>query len=232
MGCGASSDAKQKKQAEAEAAAASPVDKPVEDKKMASTELLKRCVVCCGPSGAGKSTLIKRLMADFPGKFGFSISNTTRGPREGEKDAVDYYFIAKEEFEKKIEAKEMLEYAHVHTNMYGTSFQGVQSVVEKDQTCILDIDVQGCDLVKKIDEESLATYLFISPPSFEALEERLRSRGTETEEKIQVRLTNAKKEMEYKEKEGFWNLVIVNDDLEKAYAEFKEVMEAKIVKTD
>lgn len=121
----------------------------------------------------------------------------------------------------------MIEYAHVHSNIYGTSFEGVNKVIENKQRCILDIDVQGADLIKKSSLNEKTAYIFISPPDMKTLEERLRSRGTETEERIQTRLKNAAGEMEYKGKENFWDAVLVNDDLEKAYAVFKEFMLGK-----
>lgn len=181
----------------------------------------KKVIVMCGPSGAGKSSLLKKLMADFPDQFGFSVSHTTREPRQGERHGVDYHYTNKEDMECKIAGGEMLEYAHVHANIYGTSIQAVEDVVEKGRRCVLDIDVQGVDSVKKTSVDSMACYVFISPPSLEVLESRLRERGTETEEKIQTRLHNAKGEMAYKLKEGFWDAIIVNDTLEQAYEELK-----------
>ena len=119
---------------------------------------------------------------------------------------------------------EFIEYARVHSNIYGTSIKAVEAVQAKGKTCLLDIDVQGAELVKKTNLN--AKFIFVAPPSFEELERRLRGRGTETEDKIQTRLKNAKGEMDYMDKPGFFDLIIVNDDLEKAYANFKAVCKA------
>lgn len=185
----------------------------------------KPIFVCCGPSGVGKSTLIKRLMSEYPDRFGFSVSHTTRGPRPGEVNGTDYHFIQKEDFKAKIANNEMIEHACVHTNYYGTSKQSIQDLVDQGRRCILDIDVQGVDLVKASELDPSCAYVFIVPPSIEDLENRLRSRGTETEEKIQTRIGNARKELEYQKKEpGYWDTTVVNDNLERAYADFRSFM--------
>eukprot|EP00392_Amoebophrya_sp_AT5.2_P011372 g11449.t1 len=186
----------------------------------------KKLIVMCGPSGAGKSSLVKKLMKEYPSQYGFSVSHTTRAPRPGEKDGVDYHYVAKEVMEAKIQASEMLEYAHVHSNIYGTSIEAVEQVM-RERRCILDIDVQGVDSVKRTHMNSRTCYIFVAPPDLDALEKRLRSRGTETEEKIQTRLRNARTEMEYKDKPKFWDAVLVNDDLERAYAELKSLLQPK-----
>jgi len=187
----------------------------------------KNVIVCCGPSGVGKSSLIKRLMGEFPKEFGFSVSHTTRSARPGEVCGKDYHFVDKALFETKIKSGEMVEYAHVHSNIYGTATESVQDVLKEGRKCILDIDVQGVDNVKLHPMDDQCRYIFVSPPSIEELEARLRSRGTETEEKIQIRLNNAKGEMEYKNKPDFWDKVLVNDDLEVAYTEFKGFMHSE-----
>ena len=178
-----------------------------------------RPVVIVGPSGVGKGTLLNRLMADFPDNFGFSVSHTTRKPRPGEVDGVHYNFCEKPDMEAAIERGEFIEYARVHGNIYGTSIKAVEAVQTAGKVCLLDIDVQGAELVKKTTLN--ARFVFVAPPSFEELEKRLRGRGTETEDKIQMRLKNAKGEMEYMDKPGFFDCVIVNDDLDKAYATLK-----------
>ena len=181
-----------------------------------------RPIVMCGPSGVGKGTLINRLMADFPGKFGFSVSHTTRAPRPGETDGVHYNFVEKSAMEADIAEGKFLEHAHVHENIYGTSLAAVEAVATKGQVCVLDIDVQGAEIVKKSTLDAL--FVFIAPPSMEELEKRLRGRGTEKEESIQKRLANAAGEMAKTEVDGFFHAVIVNDDLEKAYGELKTVV--------
>ncbi|CAD7973258.1 unnamed protein product [Amoebophrya sp. A120] len=183
-----------------------------------------RLIVMCGPSGAGKSSLVKKLMKEYPTEYGFSVSHTTRAPRTGEQNGVDYNFVTKEVMEKKIANEEMLEYAFVHDKIYGTSLEAVEKVMQ-DKRCILDIDVQGVDSLKQNTQiNSRTCYIFVAPPDLEILEQRLRSRGTESEEKIQTRLGNAKTEMEYKEKQDFWDAVLVNDDLDKTYAYLKSLL--------
>jgi guanylate kinase len=178
-------------------------------------------VVVCGPSGVGKGTLLNRLMAEHPESFGFSVSHTTRQPRAGEVDGVHYHFVKKEDMEAAITRGEFIEYARVHSNMYGTSVKGVEDVRAAGKTCLLDIDVQGAELVKKTNLD--AVFVFVAPPSYEELERRLRGRGTENEETLKTRLANAQGELAYMYKPGFFDCVIVNDDVEKAYAQFKAV---------
>ena len=178
----------------------------------------KDVLILCGPSGCGKSSLIQKLNAKFPGKFGFSVSHTTRGPRVGEEDAVHYHFRPRAEVEAMRERGEFLENAEVHGNLYGTSFAAVESVKTQGQVCILDIDVQGVEKVKASGRLS-CVYVFVKPPSIQVLEQRLRGRGTETEDKIQLRLANAVKELEYSDRsDGFWDAVLVNDDLDQCFA--------------
>lgn len=192
----------------------------------------KPIFVCCGPSGVGKSTLIKRLMKEFPDRFGFSVSHTTRGARPGEVDGKDYHFIQKEEFQEKIANGDMVEHACVHKNYYGTSIESVRNVTEEGRRCILDIDVQGVDLVKASDLNPSCAYVFVVPPSIEELEARLRSRGTECEERIQTRLGNARKELEYQNKEPeYWDATVVNGDIESAYMQFRSILVPESVRS-
>lgn len=180
---------------------------------------MSRPLVISGPSGTGKSTLLKRLLAEYPDKFGFSISNTTRKPRPGEADGVDYHFTAVEDFKKLIEEEKFIEWAQFSGNYYGTSIKAVDDVSKQNKICILDIDMQGVKSVKNANLN--ARYLFLSPPSIEALRERLTGRGTETDESLEKRISAASAELEYA-KTGAHDKIIVNDDLEKAYKEFKE----------
>eukprot|EP00747_Dinoflagellata_sp_TGD_P196277 gnl/TRDRNA2_/TRDRNA2_66155_c0_seq1.p1 gnl/TRDRNA2_/TRDRNA2_66155_c0~~gnl/TRDRNA2_/TRDRNA2_66155_c0_seq1.p1 ORF type:complete len:675 (-),score=184.51 gnl/TRDRNA2_/TRDRNA2_66155_c0_seq1:58-2082(-) len=184
-----------------------------EKPKDAETQLPPPLVIC-GPSGVGKGTLIKRLMETFPDKFGFSVSHTTRAPRPGEEDGKDYHFAKLEQMKVDVESGDkFIESAHVHGNIYGTSKAAVEDVRGRKQICILDIDVQG---VKQVKEKSVwkeTRFVFVAPPSFETLETRLRGRGTETEEKIQTRLKNARAELDYGQSEGTFDKVLVNDDL-------------------
>lgn len=180
-------------------------------------------IVFAGPSGVGKGTLVKKLMDKFPKSFGFSVSHTTRAPRPGEEDGVHYNFVEKASMEEEISKGMFIEYAHVHTNIYGTSIAAVDKVKSQGKICILDIDIQGVQSVKKSSLE--AKYLFINPPSTEALEERLRGRGTETEEKIQVRLKNALGELDFGKGEGNFDASVTNDDLEKCFNEIVTIID-------
>ncbi|ODQ81931.1 hypothetical protein BABINDRAFT_160156 [Babjeviella inositovora NRRL Y-12698] len=179
-----------------------------------------RPIVISGPSGTGKSTLLKKLFADYPDKFGFSVSNTTRAPRAGEVDGKDYNFVSVDAFKKLIDESAFIEWAQFSGNYYGTTIKAVQDVAEKQKrTCILDIDMQGVKSVKKTDLN--ARFLFLAPPSVEELRARLSGRGTETEESLNKRLDAATAELEYA-KTGAHDKTVVNDDLEKAYEELRE----------
>lgn len=183
-------------------------------------------VVIAGPSGVGKGTLIEKLRGEFPKLFGFSVSHTSRAPRAHEKDGVHYHFTTAEKILKDVEEGKFIEHAEVHGRHYGTSIAAVEKVRNEGKICILDIDVQGC---RKAREKQLtAKYLFIAPPSLEELEKRLRGRGTEDEDMVQVRLGNAKKEIEAGEEDGLFDCVVVNDDLEKAYNQIKGLLNEDI----
>ena len=179
-----------------------------------STNASPKPIVICGPSGVGKGTLINMLLAEFGDKVGFSVSHTTRKPRSGEVDGTHYHFSTVEEMEKMIAAGEFVEYARVHGNIYGTSKKAVDAVASEGKVCILDIDVQGAKSVSAAGID--AFFLFVSPPSIEELERRLRGRGTEKEEAIQKRMENATMELAQTDL-SFWNAKVVNDDKEKAY---------------
>lgn len=195
-----------------------PVDLPSATPEAATTsDASSLALVVNGPSGVGKGTLIQKLRDNFPDKFGFSVSHTTRGPREGEVDGQHYHFSTHAEMEALIAGDGFVEYAHVHGNIYGTSKQAVSRVTESGKICILDIDVQGAQSVKKSGIN--AHYVFVKPPSFEELEHRLRGRGTESEEAIRKRLTNAYDELAFADTPNFYDTIIINSDLETAYRE-------------
>jgi guanylate kinase len=160
-------------------------------------------LVICGPSGVGKGTLIERLKQEYPHAVGFSVSHTTRGARPGEEDGVHYHFVTVGQMEADIEAGKFLEYANVHGNFYGTSIAAVESVKKTGKICILDIDVQGARQCRQA--QLPGTYVFVSPPSFEELEQRLRGRGTEAEDKIRKRLANARGEMDARSEAGLFD---------------------------
>ena len=179
-------------------------------------------LLVCGPSGVGKGTLITRLLKEFPDYFGFSCSHTTRKPRPGEEDGVHYHFVEKEAMLDDIEQGKFLEHAHVSSNIYGTSFASVKKVISEGRSCVLDIDTQGAEQVYK-DGSIKNVSVFIAPPSFEVLEQRLRGRGTESEKDILIRLETSKKELKFGEETDIFKFKLVNDDIEEAYAKFKDI---------
>merc|ERR1712241_660590 len=188
-------------------------------------KMVARPLVLCGPSGVGKSTIVERLKKRFPDAFALSVSHTTRQPREGEKDGVNYFFTDRETMKAAIENGDFLETAEFSGNMYGTSKAAVETVSVSGKICILDIDRQGVIQIKETNLNPL--YVFIHPPSVEDIEKRLRGRGTETEESLQKRLSAAKVEMEYGTLENF-NKVVVNDDIDKVEEELVDFLNPHI----
>lgn len=175
--------------------------------------------IISGPSGCGKSTLLKEVFSKRD-KVYFSVSATTREPREGETDGVQYYFVTKEKFRNMIENDEFLEYAEYVENSYGTPREPVETKIDEGYDVFMDIEVQGAAQVKAKKPEAVS--IFIAPPSIEELERRLRSRSTETEEKVQGRLQKARVELFEAPKYDFQ---IVNDDVERASAEILDIIE-------
>ncbi|MCP4177397.1 MAG: guanylate kinase [bacterium] len=188
-------------------------------------------LIVSGASGAGKSTICKPIMKK--NSFEFSISCTTRKPREGEIDGKDYYFIDEKTFKKKIEANAFLEYAYVHGNYYGTLKSEIHNRVLKNKDILLDIDVQGAMQIKeymKNDEilAKCAEFVFILPPSMDELEKRLKSRGTESDSSLKLRLGQAGKEIE---KFLLYDYFIVNDNLEDAIGKMQNIVSSLYIKT-
>ncbi|MCG8620205.1 MAG: guanylate kinase [Desulfobacterales bacterium] len=169
--------------------------------------------VVSAPSGAGKTTLIREVLNRF-GLLSYSVSHTTRPPREGEVDGKDYFFTDPESFQALIDDDRMLEWARVHNNFYGTSKAFVEDQLEEGNSIILDIDVQGGRQIMEKDLDLVS--VFIMPPSLEILEQRLTGRGTDRDDVIQTRLDNAREEMEQR---SFYDHVVVNDDLDTAVEE-------------
>ncbi len=166
-------------------------------------------LIISGPSGCGKSTLLKEVYKDIDDYY-FSISTTTRAPRIGEVNGIDYFFVTKEEFEKDINNGDFLEYAKVHDNYYGTSLKPIKKALDESKLVIFDIDVQGHEIVRsKLD--AITTSVFITTPSLEVLETRLNSRNTDSLEIIEKRIKNAKGEVEYFQD---YDYLIINDDLQ------------------
>ena len=167
-------------------------------------------VVVSSPSGGGKGTLIRRALKMVP-NLGYSVSFTTRAPREGEIHGRDYFFVTEEKFRRMVEAGEFLEWASVHGNLYGTALAQVERERDAGRDIILEIDVQGAASVRRLAQD--ATSVFILPPSFEVLRARLSARGTEREEEVNLRLRNSVGEVEqYRE----FQYVVINDDAERA----------------
>lgn len=185
-------------------------------------------IVVSAPSGAGKSTLCNRLVDEIP-NLTYSVSCTTRAPRGDEQDGVHYYFMTKKEFKLRVKSGEFLEHATVHGNFYGTLEDTVLFTMEAGNHVILDIDVQGAqqirDSLQRLDPRHPLRRgfidIFISPPSFEELERRLRGRATDDEHVIKKRLANAKAEMEHASEYAHQ---VINDDLETAYVELKTLI--------
>lgn len=183
-------------------------------------------LILSGPSGCGKSTLLKEVYKDISDYY-FSISTTTREPRTGEENGVDYLFTSKEEFEKDIANDDFLEYAKVHDNYYGTSLKPIKEALEQGKLVIFDIDVQGHEIVRN-KLNSIVTSVFITTPSLTLLEERLNARNTDSIEIIEKRVNNAKIEV------GFfqdYDYLIINDDLEIAAKELVCIANIARIKT-
>lgn len=179
-----------------------------------------KIIVICAPSGTGKSTLINRLKTDFP-ELKWSVSSTTRAMRVNEVHGKDYFFISVEEFEKHIKDGNFIEWFKVHNDYKGTSKLFVDEGLKKGWNMLFDVDVQGADALKKIYGDE-AKVIFIEPPSMEELEKRLRERKTDSEEQIQVRITNARKELARKKD---YDYLIMNDEVDKAYTRLKDTVE-------
>jgi guanylate kinase len=182
-------------------------------------------LVLSGPSGAGKSTIIEYSSKSI-GDYYFSISTTTREPREGEVDGVDYYFVSRTEFEEGIKAGDFLEYATVHGNYYGTSLKPVNEALSQDKLVIFDIDVQGHRLVRA-KMGSFVTSAFITTSSLAILKERLYARATDRDDIIKGRIESAKEEIKAI---GEFDFVIINDTIERASSEFITIAKASRLK--
>lgn len=176
--------------------------------------------VISGPSGSGKTTLVGAVKA-LPGVF-YSVSVTTRQPRPGEAEGVDYHFATREEFERMAAEGNLAEYAEVAGNLYGTPREPLMRALAEGKTAIVDIDVQGAMQIREKCPE--ARLVFIEPPSMAILEERLRGRGTESEEAVQRRLALAAREMLYAPRYPYH---VINDDLDRAVRALKAIVEGR-----
>ena len=178
--------------------------------------------ILSAPSGAGKTTILKKVMAQVAGLV-FSVSHTTRSPRSGEQNGVDYFFVSVAEFLEMRKQDLFLEWAEVHGNFYGTSRPAVLQQLQQGQDVVLDIDVQGAGIIRK-SKAVAAVSVFVAPPSLVELERRLRGRGTDSNETIELRLQNAA--MEMKAASGY-DYLVINDELEQAVATLQAVIIAE-----
>lgn len=184
-------------------------------------------IVLSGPSGVGKGTVRKALF-NMPGhNLEYSISMTTRKQRPGEVNGKDYYFVSREEFEKRIEEGKFLEYAEFVGNYYGTPLDLVNEKLAQGKEVVLEIEVQGALQVRKKCPE--AVFIFLAPPSKQALYDRLHSRGTESEEVIEQRVTKANKEFQLAYK---YDYIVVNDTVENAADRIMAIIRAEHAKTE
>lgn len=179
-----------------------------------------KIIVIVAPSGTGKSTLIRKLMQEVD-SLEWSVSCTTRAQRPGEVNGKDYHFIEEREFVKLRDDNQFVEWAMVHSNFYGTLKKTINDGIERGKNLLFDLDVQGCDEMKR-NYGSEAIIIFIEPPSYEELEKRLRSRATEAPEVIEERLGNAKRELSRRHD---YDYLITNDDFDRASEELKITVE-------
>ena len=181
---------------------------------------MEKALIFSAPSGSGKTTIVRWLLEQRK-DLAFSISATSRKPRGEEQNGIDYYFLTSEEFQQKIAADELLEWEEVYAGTYyGTLNSELNRIWSDNKAVLFDVDVVGgVNIKKKLGEKALS--IFVQPPSIEELEKRLRGRGTDDKESIRKRIQKAEKELSYKDQ---FDVVILNDDLEKAQQEvFKEI---------
>lgn len=183
-------------------------------------------IVISGPSGAGKGTICKELLNKNDDLY-ISVSATTRNPREGEIDGVNYYFTDRSEFMKKIEADDFLEYAEVYGNFYGTPKSKVEEMLLSGKNVILEIDIQGALKVKENSKEGI--FVFILPPSMEELKQRIIKRGSETTESLMTRFKSAYQEINYVSK---YNYAVVNDQVDEAVKKIEAILTAEKCRVD
>ena len=179
-----------------------------------------RIVVLAGPSAVGKSTVVRRLRTDVPDLF-FSVSMTTRGPRPGEVDGEDYIYVTREQFEQNIAADKMLEWAEIHGGLQlsGTPREPIEKALAESRPVLVEVDLEGARNVKKMLPQ--VQTVFLAPPSWEVLVDRLTGRGTETQDVIERRLQTAKVEMA---SQSEFDHVVVNDDVDRAVAAISEIL--------
>ncbi|HZI86176.1 MAG TPA: guanylate kinase [Pyrinomonadaceae bacterium] len=177
--------------------------------------------VVSSPSGGGKGTLIQRVLKELL-NLSYSVSYTTRAPRNGEVEGREYFFVTPEEFEHRIAAGEFLEWAHVHGKLYGTSRHQVSREIFEGRDIILEVDVQGAASVRELVSDSVS--IFILPPSVETLRQRLMARGTDSPEELDLRLKHAPEELRHYKS---FDYVIINDEVEKAATQLRCIVQAE-----
>lgn len=177
--------------------------------------------VMSAPSGAGKTTLKDLVIKEFPDMV-YSISATTRAPREGEVDGTHYFFKSRDEFKRMIENNELVEWNEVHGNFYGTPKSFVEKMLSEGKRVLFDLDVFGKINFDKVYPEAIG--ILILPPSLEILEQRLRNRNTDSDEVISLRLHNARKEIEFAKQHGKYEYKIVNDNLDDAVNQLRKIL--------
>lgn len=185
------------------------------------TAPVTKLIIIAAPSGAGKTSVTKHLLKALPDQLAFSVSATTRQPRNNEKDQVDYYFVSVEEFKNKIARQEFVEWEMVYEGKYyGTLQSELKRIWQLYKAPLLDVDVKGGIHIQE-QFPAISLSLFIEPPSIEELERRLKARGTETPASLQVRITKASYELSFKNK---FDHIIINDKLERACAEAEQAV--------
>ena len=183
-------------------------------------------IVISGPSGAGKGTICKALLEKRDDLY-ISVSATTRSPRKGEVDGVNYHFFTKDQFKEGIKNGDFLEYAEVYGNYYGTPKSGVQELLDSGKNVILEIDIQGALKVKETMEDGV--FIFILPPSMEELKSRIIGRGSETEESLMTRFKSAYQEINYVSK---YNYAVINDTVDAAVNKIEGILLAETCRVD
>ncbi len=192
--------------------------------------VIPRPIVFCGPSGTGKTTMVKYLLSKLEGKFHFVVSHTSREPRNGEIDGVDYHFMSKEYMLKKIESDFFFEYASVHEHLYGTSRNEIEKTLNFGKICLLDVNPQGVKSIKKSTGSLNPLFVLIKPPNSKEQERRIIQRmncegflNKKSENDVQNRLAEARNQLEFYMENEF-DAVIVNDDLEEAQATMQSIV--------
>lgn len=179
----------------------------------------KYLIIVVGPSGVGKSTFVDRIVSEMP-VLHDAVTCTTRSPRSGETEGNPYFFLTREEFESRIKGDFFVEWAHVHTNLYGTPVSQLENPWSEGKAVIMDVDVQGAQTIMSKHPQSLT--IFIHPPSMKVLQERIIEREPQVPGDLDLRLENAKKEMALA---SSFDCELVNDDFEKSYGAFKKIIE-------